>query len=146
MASSVVKRTPNSEINMKKLLVSFAFVLLYIFTNAQKAANDLAENDCNSISAPSAIPQAVNYDFTLNLITNYATNSAAAKYSLPREEDSRISIYSEYGKLVKRNVIKKEKPGQHSFDFDLKEIAAGVYYLWLTAHNDNLILKFTVPN
>jgi len=80
----------------------------------------------NSISHTYALRQ--NYPNPFN-------PSTTIEFSLPKSEFVELKVYNILGKEVSTLVAKKLNPGNHTYTFDGKNLASGVYYYRIEAGN-----------
>jgi hypothetical protein len=69
---------------------------------------------------------------------NPFNSSTIIKYSLPQQEEVKLSLYDLLGRLITTLVNEKKNAGEHQIELNTKNLPSGVYFYQLNA--DNVIL------
>ena len=94
------------------------------YTVISRCAEDPPVNDIVE-QTPTTIPE------TIQLYQNYPNpfNPATTiQFSLPRSEFVELKVYNILGKKISTLVSKKLNQGNHTYTFDGRNLASGIYY------------------
>jgi hypothetical protein len=135
----------NIKVVMRKILVFLLFILVAPAGKSQSIAY-MPPGDRTDEKSAVLKSDTDSYKFKLDLIPDYQTSCLTATYSLPWKETLvKLSLYSGTGRLIKNKEAEYQGRGEYMYDFDLRNLKEGNYLVWLTAHNDNIVIKFIVP-
>jgi hypothetical protein len=90
----------------------------------------------DSLGSPSRIKGKNKIPFEYNFKQNYPNPfnpSTTIEFTLPKSESTTLKVYNILGKEVKTIVSKKLNQGNHTYTFDGKNLASGIYYYQLIA-------------
>ncbi len=114
------------------------------FRNTNEYGNDLFLDDINITASPTGITEETNTLTDVSLYPNPANNSVNVGFSLNSHENVTIKMYDIYGKLISTCLNEAKDKGYYSMNVDLKNYAAGLYFLNVTAGESTTVKKVFV--
>jgi flagellar hook assembly protein FlgD len=88
----------------------------------------------NTLKVPTKFSLSQNYPNPFN-------PSTTIEFSLPKSEYVELKVYNILGKEVSTLVSNKLNQGNHTYTFDGKNLASGIYYYQLVAENYREVKK-----
>jgi len=75
---------------------------------------------------------------------NPFTNRTEISYSLTRPENIKIQIYNLKGQLVETLLDENKPAGNHTFNWNAKEMSSGIYFMKLLTKERAIVRKLVI--
>ncbi|MEI6815566.1 MAG: choice-of-anchor V domain-containing protein [Bacteroidota bacterium] len=116
---------------------------IFKFRNTNKFGNKLYLDDIN-ITGVSGINE-INTSITdFKVFPNPATDNISINYSLTQHENVSIKLYDIYGKQISTMLDKTQDQGTYAQQFEVKNLPAGLYLVYITAGQSTLTRKVMI--
>jgi flagellar hook assembly protein FlgD len=119
-----------------KIKLSIIFLLIFCSFTISSADVGIGISEVGTISSITGIEGENTTPVGFFLNQNYPNPfnpSTTIEFTLPKSEYVELKIYNILGKEVSTLVSMKLNPGNHTYTFDGKNLATGIYYYQLVA-------------